>query len=205
MYWQIDLLQMEYDRLPLCLIVMLSLIFILIGIAFKSIFLPFRLLMCIVIPIMFVYGLCTGVYNKGWLNWTKINGYKGLYESGGLVWATPILSLSLLLGLALDYEIFLYSRVFEYRSKYNYTTRASIILAISTTGPVISSAGICMTLAFAGFLLESIPSCAQFGFIFVVGVLVDTFIIPPILVPSILSFADYWNWYPTIMPNANLK
>ena len=62
-----------------------------------------------------------------------------------------------------------------------------------------------MALAFGGLLLETVPSCDQFGFIFVVGVLVDTFLIRPVLVPAILSFADYWNWYPTRMPMQDLK
>merc|ERR1712228_125043 len=204
-FWQIDLLQFCLDRLPLCVAVMLSLIFLIIGFVFKSLLLPSQLLLCIVIPIMFVYGCCVGVYTKNWLSWTKIDGYLGLYASNGLFWPTPILSLSLLLGLALDYEIFLLSRVYEYRSKHNYTTRASIILALSTTGPIISSAGIVMALAFCGLLLETVPSVDQFGFIFVVGVLVDTFVIRPILVPSILSFADKWNWWPAKMPMKNLK
>ncbi|ETO19344.1 hypothetical protein RFI_17886, partial [Reticulomyxa filosa] len=127
-------------------------------------------------------------------------------------------------GLALDYEIFLYSRVFEYRSK-KFDGRSSILLAVSSTGPIISAAGTVMAMAFFGLLLEvkehaffffykkkkkynfasTIPAVSQMGYVFVFGVLVDTFVIRPLLTPSILSLVDWLNWWPTKMPTENLR
>merc|ERR1712154_709778 len=91
---------------------------------------------------------------------------------------------------------------YEYRSR-GYTTSAAIILGVSSTGPIISAAGVVMAMSFSGLLLETIISSNQMGMVFVFGVLVDTFIVRPMLVPSILSFADKLNWWPTKMPIGN--
>eukprot|EP01084_Bolivina_argentea_P208291 355189_1 len=178
------------------LIIIIGIVFILIGCVFRSIFLPFRLFLCIVIPIIFVYGFVTGIYQNGWTNWLK---WDSLKKTDGIYWMLPVITCTVLVGLALDYEIFLFSRVYEYRNK-GYNTKASIILAVSTTGPVISAAGFVMSMAFGGLLLENITASNQMGLVFVFGVLCDTFIIRPLIVPAVLSFADKLNWYPKEMP-----
>ena len=115
----------------------------------------------------------------------------------------PCVSVTILIGFAIDYEIFLFSRVFEYRKK-GYTSRAAIVLGVATTGPIISAAGTVMALAFSSMLLQNIVSNNQMGFLFVFGVLIDTFIIRPLLVPPLLTLADFLNWYPSKVPMTNL-
>lgn len=196
LFWEIDSLHETNKTLPWGLAIIITIVFILIGLVFKAVFLPFRLFLCVVVPILFVYGVVTGIYQHGWLNWTT---WQSVQNSDGIYWMLPVVTCTVLVGLALDYEIFLYSRVFEYRSK-GYTTSAAIILGVSSTGPIISAAGCVMAMAFGGLLLENIIASNQMGMVFVFGVLVDTFIVRPMLVPSILSFADTWNWWPTKMP-----
>eukprot|EP01084_Bolivina_argentea_P142653 250596_1 len=124
LYWEIDGLHRTNEILPYGLAIIIGIVFLLIGIVFKTIFLPFRLLLCIVIPILFVYGLSVGVFQNNWLGWTQ---FHSLQSTNGIGWMLPVITCTVLVGLALDYEIFLFSRVFEYRSK-GYTISASIIL-----------------------------------------------------------------------------
>lgn len=196
LFWEVDALNDVDKTLPYGLAIIITITFILIGFVFRAVFLPFRLFLCVIVPILFVYGVVTGIYQHGWLDWI---GWNSVNKSDGIYWMLPVVTCTVLVGLALDYEIFLYSRVFEFRSK-GYTTSASIILGVSTTGPIISAAGTVMAMAFCGLLLETIVVSNQMGMVFVFGVLVDTFIVRPMLVPSILSFADTWNWWPTKMP-----
>eukprot|EP01083_Nonionella_stella_P047839 128032_1 len=200
LYWQIDSLDVTNQRFPWMLTIIIGGIFLMIGLMFKSLFLPLRLLFAVVIPITFVYGVCTGVYVLGWLDWLQ---WKSVASGEGIIWMAPCLTVTILMGLAMDYEIFLFSRVFEYRHK-GYTTRAAIILAVANTGPIISSAGTVMAMAFGGMLLQNIVSSNQMGFLFVFGVLIDTFIVRPLLVPPILSLIDVLNWWPTQVPKHNL-
>ncbi len=155
LYWQIDSLDETNKRMPWMMCIIVGGIFLMIGIMFKSLFLPF--------PIAFVYGLAGGVYVIGWADFLHWNS---MHSGDGIIWMAPCVTITILMGLAMDYEIFLFSRVFEYRHK-GYTTRAAIILGVATTGPIISSAGTVMAMAFAGMLLQNIVSSNQMGFLFV--------------------------------------
>ncbi|GAI87513.1 unnamed protein product, partial [marine sediment metagenome] len=124
-----------------------------------------------------------------------------LGDVSAVYWATPVMSFSILLGLGLDYDIFLLSRISEYRNK-GYTERASVIKGLYKTGGVISMAGIIMAIAFSGLMFSNVLVMTEFGFILTFAVLIDTFIIRTILVPAIMSIADKWNWWPGKKPEA---
>merc|ERR550525_96937 len=188
------------ERMPWMLSIIILGIFVMIAVMFRAPFLPLRLFFAVVIPIAFVYGMAVGIYVLGWMDWM---GWSSMHSGDGIIWMGPCITVTVLMGLALDYEIFLFSRVFEYRHK-GYTTRASVILAVANTGPIISSAGIVMSMAFFGLLLQGIVSSNQMGFLFVFGVLIDTFIVRPMLVPPILSLVDALNWWPNKVPKNDL-
>ena len=133
-------------------------------------------------------------------------------------------------GLALDYDIFLFSRVYELRSIKRsdgtavYSTDVAIVKAVTISGsvfhakqllqqlgscnvlvllfhrPVIACAGFIMALAFVGLLVSSEKLLNEFAFIVIMGVLTDTLIIRPILLPTLLHHGDWLNWWPKQMP-----
>ncbi len=201
LYWEVDSRDETYDRLPWGLSLIIGTVFIIIGLSFRIVFLPIRLFFAVVIPIVFIYGCMTGVYQFGWLSFLHWSSVK---DTGGVYWMLPVLTVTILIGLAMDYEIFLFSRIFEYRCK-GWDTRSAIVLGVSSTGPIISSAGTVMAMAFFGLLLQDIIATDQMGFVFFFGVLIDTFIIRPLLVPAMISWMDWVNWWPLDVPNENLK
>jgi len=132
-------------------------------------------------------------YQKGLLasfHWRAIGDTSGLY------WLIPVMTVTILCGLALDYDIFLFARIYEYRTVAGLPTRKAIIYGVYNTGSIITAAGCIMAIAFCGLLFSQITSLNQVGFILVVAVLVDTFIIRILLVPSVLSLAGEINWWP---------
>lgn len=170
------------------------------------------------------------MYQFGILDWTTA---KALSKdgSGGISWLLPCSTAFLLIGLALDYDIFLFSRVYELR-KTKFNTIEAIVEAVQRTGPVISGAGVIMALAFLGMIFNSNKFLNEFGFIMIVGkrgnpgvpilfrlcvrafilcihlpnaagVLVDTFVVRTILVPAVLSTGGKLNWWPIKMPDHN--
>ena len=203
LYWELDSLNDTYKQLWKVGALITGAIFLIIGFAFGAVVLPFRLFICVVIPVCFIYGLVVGVYGDGWLNIFNISALSK--SDCGVSWPLPVMTMTILIGLAMDYEIFLFSKISEYRKKLNYNDRASIILGVASTGPVISSAGILMSLAFVGLLLENVPTFNQMGFVMVCGVLVDTFIIRPLLVPSLLSLGGWINFWPSKLIKTGLK
>lgn len=193
------------SRFPTVFAVTLGLCFFLISLRFKAAIIPFKLVITVVVPILFVFGACVGVYQYGALNF--LNAAPFMADTGvnaGISWLLPVSTVFLLSGLALDYDIFLYSRVFEFRKQGN-SNLLSIVKAVEITGPTISSAGVIMALAFLGMVAGSNKFLNQFGFVMILGVLLDTFIVRILLVPSLLSLGGFLNYWPMKMPTPKVE
>jgi uncharacterized membrane protein YdfJ with MMPL/SSD domain len=185
-----------YSAAPRILGLTILAMFVAIALMFRSALVPVKLLLTVVVPLTFVYGAAVAVFQKGALNWT---GLEQLSDMGGVSWEMPLFTFCVLMGLALDYDIFLFARVVEYRSK-GYDNRSAVIKGMCQTGPIISAAGMIMALAFAGNMLGPFGYDNQIGFIMCVGVLVDTFVIRMCLVPCFLCMLEGLNYWPVKMP-----
>ena len=108
---------------------------------------------------------------------------------------TPVMSFSILVGLGLDYDIFLLSRVVEYRDA-GFDIRQCIVQGVDKTGNIITAAGLIMAVAFSGLLMSSVGVLNQTSFFMVFAVLLDTFVIRMIMVPAIMGILGEYNWYP---------
>ena len=87
------------------------------------------------------------------------------------------------LGLTLDYDVFVISRIIEHRAD-GYEIRAAIIKGVWEVTSTICTAGLIMAAVFSGLLLGDSTCLIQFGFLLCTGVLVDTFIVQSLLVPG---------------------
>src|SRR5699024_2375555 len=96
----------------------------------------------------------------------------------------PLYSFVFLVALGIDYNIILISRFLEERKKHQ--LKKDVEVAVSTTVWVISSAGIILAATFAVLMTQSIQLLFVFGFIVAIGILLDTFLIRGILLPSLL-------------------
>jgi len=122
-----------------------------------------------------------------------------LQGTGGLAWIVPPLTFTIILGLGLDYDLFLLGRVLEYR-KSGFSDRASFAYGVGKTGPVITSAGWVMAIAFGGLMLSDQPVLNQTSLLLVVAVLVDTFFIRTLATPAIHARFGKYNWWPRSVP-----
>jgi RND superfamily putative drug exporter len=122
----------------------------------------------------------------------------------GFFWYVPILLLSMIIGLALDYDVLLISRIMEHREN-GYDVKAAICKATCETGGTISAAGIIMTLCFGGMIFSDQLTINVCGFILVEAIILDTFVVQTLLVPALISIGDKVAWWPVQMPHENLK
>eukprot|EP00928_Gymnodinium_smaydae_P045546 TRINITY_DN30354_c0_g1_i1.p1 TRINITY_DN30354_c0_g1~~TRINITY_DN30354_c0_g1_i1.p1 ORF type:complete len:909 (-),score=96.62 TRINITY_DN30354_c0_g1_i1:280-2952(-) len=196
-----DLMNIIYERMPYILIAVFSICFLCIGLVFKSAFVPFKLCFTVLVPLCMVYGVAILVYQDGILDFM---GVQALHGTGGIYWAQPVFTVTILTGLALDYDIFLFARVVELRMQ-GFTNSAAIAGAMALTGPTITAAGLIMACAFGGLLLTDIPANNQIGFLMSFAVLMDTFVIRSCLVPAILMLASKLNYWPRRLPAETLK
>ena len=101
-----------YDLFPIAIGVTTVLVFILVGFSFGSLLIPLRAIYSIGLTLAFVYGTAVWVYQDGALNFLH---FSGLHDNTALSWFSPILSFSVVVGLGLDYDVFLLSRIQEFR------------------------------------------------------------------------------------------
>jgi len=182
-------------RLPLVigLALLAQSLFVMAG--FGTVLVPIKMIFTVIAPLCFVLAVLVCVYQQGALTWTHWSAFK----AEGVFWLVPISSSAILLALSVDYEVFLFARIFELR-KAGYDNKSAIVGGLATTGPKITAAGIIMFLAFFGMLLSSVGLNREVGFVLAFGVLLDTFVVRAVLVPCILSVGGGMNYWPAKMP-----
>jgi hypothetical protein len=102
----------------------------------------------------------------------------------GLDWKVQFFTFVLLVSVGIDYNIFIMTRIQEEKARRGLV--AGVKEAMVRTGGVISSCGVIMAGAFASMLLGSLAVVVQLGFAVAAGMLLDTFIVRPVLVPAIV-------------------
>jgi RND superfamily putative drug exporter len=193
----LDAVRYVYSAFPIMGAVTCGVVLLFVGIAFRSVFIPLRAILTIMLTLAFVFGFATLTYQYDIFKWTH---WEGLIAFGSLSWIPPLVCFSIIVGIGLDYDIFLITRIQEFRSQEKYNTTDSIMKGVHKTGGIITAAGVIMAIAFSGLLISSISAMNQLSFYLVFSVLFDTFIVRSLLVPSLMGLFKDVNWWPSKMP-----
>jgi putative drug exporter of the RND superfamily len=111
-----------------------------------------------------------------------------------LHWSVPPLAFVVLVAVGADYNMLLVSRM---REESPQSMRYSIIRTLSSTGGVITAAGLIFAASMCGLLFSSIGTVVQGGVVIGVGILLDTFLVRTITVPAIAALVGRANWWPS--------
>jgi len=111
-----------------------------------------------------------------------------------LHWSVPPLAFVVLVAVGADYNMLLVSRM---RDESPHSMRYGIIRTLSSTGGVITAAGLIFAASMCGLLFSSIGTVVQGGFVIGVGILLDTFLVRTITVPAIAALVGRANWWPS--------
>jgi RND superfamily putative drug exporter len=174
---------------PLVLVAVLGASFLLLLVAFRSLFVPLKAIAMNLLSLGTAYGLLVLVFQQGHL--------KHLFgvETNGFIEVTmPLFTFAILFGLSMDYEVFLVSRIKE-EWEQSHETRRSVGRGLSTTARVISAAALIMVAVFASFMGTAVIEVKQVGFGLAVAVLVDATLVRLVLVPAFMRLAGDWNWW----------
>ncbi|WP_406814828.1 RND family transporter [Mycobacterium sp. M23085] len=113
-----------------------------------------------------------------------------------LHWSVPPLAFVVLVAVGADYNMLLVSRM---RDESPHSMRYGIIRTLSSTGGVITAAGLIFAASMCGLLFSSIGTVIQGGFVIGVGILLDTFVVRTITVPALAALVGRANWWPSRM------
>lgn len=125
------------------------------------------------------------------LGWLLLHNVMGITAISNLI---PLYAFVFLVALGEDYNIFMVSRIWENRKTKN--SRLAIANGVRETSSVITSAGLILAGTFAVLATLPIQVLLQFGIITALGVLLDTFIVRPLLVPAITTLLGRWAYWP---------
>ena len=168
-----------------------AVVLVVAGMTFRSILLPLRLLFTVIITLAIVSGIVYFVVQY-------------IMKLDGVYWLVVVACGPLVIGLTIDFDIFLISKIYDAR-KSGLTTREAILDGIATQSRIITIAGCIMASAFASLLMSSSPVLNQIGAALVVASLVDTFFTRAFLCPALLFSAEKYNWWPGEMPTPSSR
>ncbi|TMS50854.1 RND family transporter [Mycobacterium sp. DBP42] len=119
-----------------------------------------------------------------------------------LHWSVPPLAFVVLIAVGADYNMLLVSRL---RDESPHSTRFGVIRTLSSTGGVITAAGLIFAASVAGLMFSSIGIVVQGGFMIGIGILLDTFVVRTITVPAIAALIGKANWWPSRAADGRLR
>jgi len=114
-----------------------------------------------------------------------------------ILFITPFFLFVTLLGLGMDYNIFILTRIREEATK-DGTLNEAIVRAIEQTGGIITAAAIILAGSLGSLMLSSDLLLKQLGFAFAYSILIDALVVRTYLVPAVMSIMGRWNWFSPI-------
>lgn len=200
----IDVSDKLTDALPVYLVVVVGLSFLLLMLVFRSVLVPLKATLGFLLSLAATFGATVAVFQWGWLS-----ELVGVDTGGPLVSFLPIMIIGILFGLAMDYEVFLVSRMRE-DFVHGETAREAIVSGVGHGARVVVAAALIMISVFAGFVLIDDAVVKSMGFALAVGVLVDAFVVRLTLVPAVMSFLGngaWWlpRWLDRLLPNVDIE
>jgi RND superfamily putative drug exporter len=185
----VDYINIVNRYFPWVVALVLSLSFILLMVAFRSIVIPAKAIVMNLLSVGAAYGLITLVSLKGvgasLLGFQKVD----VVEQ----WV-PLFLFAVLFGLSMDYQVFLLSRIKEAWDRTGDNTRA-VTEGVGATAGIITGAALIMVAVFSGFAAGDLVMFQQMGFGLAVAVLLDATLIRTIMVPAAMKLLGRWNWY----------
>ncbi|WP_030169502.1 MMPL family transporter [Spirillospora albida] len=185
----IDVSEKLAAALPVYLLLVVGLSVLLLMLVFRSILVPVKAALGFLLTVGATFGITVAVFQKGFLA-----GPVGVDAPGPLVSFLPILLIGILFGLAMDYEVFLVSRMRE-DHVHGDTAQQATVNGLAHNARVVTAAALIMAAVFGGFVLGDDPIIKSIGFALAVGVLVDAFIVRMTLVPAVMSLFGSAAWW----------
>ncbi|MFD0315538.1 MMPL family transporter [Streptomyces flavalbus] len=200
----IDVSEKLNDALVPYLILVVGLAFLLLIVVFRSILVPLKAALGFLLSVMAALGAVVAVFQWGWLS-----GLMGVEETGPVMSMMPIFMIGVVFGLAMDYEVFLVTRMREAYVHGEKPTQA-VVTGFKHGARVVTAAAVIMIAVFSGFIGSSESMVKMIGFGLAIAVFFDAFIVRMAIVPAVLALLGrraWWlpKWLDRVLPNVDVE
>ncbi|MEW1793343.1 MMPL family transporter [Streptomyces niveus] len=185
----IDVSEKVSDAMLVYLLLVVGLSILLLMLVFRSFLVPLKAALGFLLTIGATFGITVAIFQQG-----HLAGLLGVDSPGPLVSFLPILLIGILFGLAMDYEVFLVSRMRE-DFVHGAGAQEATVSGMGHNARVVTAAALIMTAVFGGFIFMPDPIIKSIGFALAVGVLVDAFVVRMALVPAVMSLLGRAAWW----------
>ncbi|KGB50817.1 hypothetical protein LH61_04795 [Leuconostoc mesenteroides P45] len=200
----IDISNKLMSALPKFLIIIVAFAFFLLMMAFRSILIPLVAVVGFVLSLLATLGVVVLTIQDG-----HLSNLLNLPGKSSVLNFLPVLVVGILFGLAMDYEVFLVSRIRE-EFLISGNNRISIEKGVHDTGSAIIAAALIMISVFASFVFTNEIIIQSMGLALASGVFFDAFIVRMLIVPAAINVFGKYNWYlpkwlDKVLPNLNIE
>ncbi|MFE2550443.1 MMPL family transporter [Streptomyces sp. NPDC059355] len=184
-----DFADVIVGKLPLFVAVVIALGCVLLLLAFRSLGIPLKAAAMNVAAVASSFGVVVAIFQWGWGS-----ELLGLGSAGPIEPFLPVIMVSVLFGLSMDYQVFLVSRMYEEWLETGDNRRA-VRVGLAETSRVINSAAVIMISVFLAFVLSGDRIIAMFGIALAAAVALDAFVLRTLLVPALMHMLGGANWW----------
>lgn len=200
----IDFSQKMNDALLPYLALVVGLAFLLLMLVFRSILVPLKAALGFLLSVVAALGAVVAVFQWGWLG-----SLFGVEQTGPIMSMMPIFMVGVVFGLAMDYEVFLVTRM---REAYVHGERPgqAVVTGFQYSARVVVAAAVIMIAVFSGFMGASDQMVKMIGFGLAIAVFFDAFVVRMTIVPAVLALLGHkawWlpKWLDRILPNVDVE
>ncbi|MFJ8016313.1 MMPL family transporter [Streptomyces sp. NPDC096339] len=200
----IDFSQKMNDALLPYLALVVGLAFLLLMLVFRSVLVPLKAALGFLLSVVAALGAVVAVFQWGWLG-----SLFGVEQTGPIMSMMPIFMVGVVFGLAMDYEVFLVTRM---REAYVHGERPgqAVVTGFQYSARVVVAAAVIMIAVFSGFIGASEQMVKMIGFGLAVAVFFDAFIVRMTIVPAVLALLGHkawWlpKWLDRLLPNVDVE
>lgn len=200
----IDFSQKMNDALLPYLALVVGLAFLLLMVVFRSVLVPLKAALGFLLSVVAALGAVVAVFQWGWLG-----SLFGVEQTGPIMSMMPIFMVGVVFGLAMDYEVFLVTRM---REAYVHGEKPgqAIVTGFKHGARVVTAAAVIMMAVFSGFIGSSEQMIKMIGFSLAIAVFFDAFVVRMAIVPAVLALLGkraWWlpRWLDRVLPNVDVE
>jgi RND superfamily putative drug exporter len=186
-----DFAQNQRDKLPLVLVFVLGLTLLMMGITFRSVVIALVTTVLNLGSAAAAFGVLALVFQHSWAE-----GLLGFTSAGFVITWIPLFVFVILVGLSMDYHVFVLSRVRE-GIRQGLSPREAVQKGVTETAGVVTSAAAVMVAVFGIFATLGMLEMKQMGIGLAAAILIDATLIRVVMLPSILALLGRAAWWPS--------